>query len=878
MAASDEEASEPAPLGAAPLTTIVRTLWVAGVVALLHLLGFYESFDRSVVAQADRLRPLISRDDLPLVLAMDARSIARWGPPPWSPATWTQVAEGLAQAGVREAWLVDPWVRAIDPTGPAGHATSVRLQVPRHVLPAPDEASLPTPLDLPEAMTPFTASSAALYLPLAKDGVLRSLSREARAGDLFGDSTFCTWTNRCPSGGPLALPFHRSAELPVLSLADVAGGSALASTETSRLALIGITASPWAERVQVGDAGHWAPLVEAVASAIGASNARSPALSLGALGDAALILAVLVAAGLFEAAERRLRVEVRLLVLPASGLALAFGLAYFGLAILPIGAVTTAAAAPPFLTALAGRRVALAVLRKAALLVAQDAWDSGWRSAQVKSHTELAYKLAALARNQTRSHRSAFLTRDGRKFAVHAPYRLTLAKQPAEIDDETLRTAQRSPRGAPADALVSDGLQARLFTVRSGRGIAGWWLIAWDADEPEPDHSQLGRMITRLSRNVELQADDRPLALHERLLDHVAAETASVRDLLVLASEERRRQVQTLHAVDLPVMTADLTGQALFVNRSLSQLIEETELGPIRSIRELVYRLRGESGLDEVMRALFFGLEPLRIPYLDPLSRLWFVSVQPVLAQDAGDERAVLGYVAWFQDRTDTVRLDDLRESVVEFSSARVRDALTVIIGYAGLARDRIDDSTTRVMMDTVHERAVQVNKALEDLKAVGQLAAAEHLTITVDARRLLVSVLDEVIPLADERDVTLRSFVPEIGLPIRVVPDDARDALAALLREAAATAPPGTEVVLRLDQDHQSSSIRVEWQGPGLDPLVREYCTGNWHLRPERLPEALRPFARVRRSFPYLDLQGTPGGGVAVSLHMHHGPTQEAR
>jgi signal transduction histidine kinase len=284
-----------------------------------------------------------------------------------------------------------------------------------------------------------------------------------------------------------------------------------------------------------------------------------------------------------------------------------------------------------------------------------------------------------------------------------------------------------------------------------------------------------------------------------------------------------------------------------------------------------VFRIRGDTGLDEAMRALFLGLEPLRIPWLDPLGRLWRVSIQPVTAPEPGDERAVLGFVASFVDRTDTVRLDDLRESVVEFSSARVRDALTVIIGYAGLARERLEDSSTRVMMDTVHERAVQVSRALEDLKAVGQLAATDHLSITVDARRLITEVLGEVTTIADERDVALRSFVPEIGLPVRVVPDDARDALSALLREATATAPPGSEVVLRLDQDHQGSVIRVEWSGPGIDPLVREYCVGAWHQHPERLPEVLRPFARVRRSFPYLDLDGAPGGGVAVSLAMHH-------
>lgn len=849
---------------------LVRLGAVGAVVLLLHALGAFSGVDRSAAAIGALARPAPARALQPLLLEIDPRSVERWGPPPWSPRSWSEVAAGLESQGIAEAWVVDPWPRVVDAEGPVSAAPpGAVLRVPRVLVPG-DHQSLPTEHRLTRPMGELVDAGAMLWLPPHSDGVVRDVSRASRAGDLFGRSILCDWTPRCPSGGALALPLRPLDDLPRLSLRDVVEGRALAPSEVERLVLIGLTAHPWAERTRVGVAGSEATWPEAVAASVAMSRSRSPALSIGWLGESALILAALVAAGMFEASERRLRAELRLVVLPLVAFTQALLFTTLGWVQMPVGAMTLAAAAPPFLTALAGRRVALSVLRKAALLVAQDAWDSGWRTAQVRSAQELGLRLASLARNQTRSQRSALLVRDGSGMAVHGAWGVPWRTSPPVVPEPLLRAAIRSPRGAAADGLVSEG-HARLFAVRSGRHVAGWWVVAWAPHEPEPDPAVLGRLATRLSRNLALDDPRSTRNLHERLVDHVAAETASVRDLLVLASEERRRQVQTLHAVELPVLTADLTGQALFVNRALSTILEETDLGPVRSVRELVFRIRGDTGLDEAMRALFLGLEPLRIPWLDPMGRLWRVAIQPVTAPEPGDERAVLGFVVSFVDRTDTVRLDDLRESVVEFSSARVRDALTVIIGYAGLARERLDDPSTRVMMDTVHERAVQVSRALEDLKAVGQLAATDHLSITVDARRLIEEVLAEVETIADERDVALRSFVPEIGLPVRVVPDDARDALSALLREATATAPPGSEVVLRLDQDHQGSVIRVEWSGPGIDPLVREHCVGEWHLHPERLPEVLRPFARVRRSFPYLDLDGAPGGGVSVSLAMHH-------
>ena len=846
-------------------------LWVGAACLTLHFLGAFSNVDRTAAAIGAAARPEPPRSIQPLLLEIDLRSVDRWGPPPWSIRSWNEISVGLRTAGFAEAWLVEPWSRVVDPRGAVGGPTDgAPIRVPNVLVPSPHSA-MPVEHRLSAPLGPFVDAGGMLYLPPNPDGVVRDLSRESRSADLSGRSVLCDWTSRCPSGGQLALPLRLLPDLPRLSLRDVVEGRALAPTERDRLTLIGLTADPWAQHVRLGTAAQDATWPEAVASATAGLSYRRPAVTIGWLGDAALILAVLVAAGMFEANERRLRAELRLVILPLVAASQALLITTLGWVQMPIGALTLAAAMPPFLTALAGRRVALAVLRKAALLVAQDAWDSGWRSAQVRSTQELGLKLASLARNQTRSQRSALLVRDGAHMIAHAVWGVEWRQSPLTVPDTLLRAAIRSPRGTEADVLVAAG-HARLFAIRSGRQIVGWWVVAWADGETEPDPAVLGRLAGRLSRNLAIEDPSRTKGLHERLVDHVAAETASVRDLLVLASEERRRQVQTLHAVELAVLTADLTGQALFVNRALSAILEETDLGPVRSIRELIFRIRGEAGLDEVMRALFLGLEPLRVPWLDPLGRLWRVSIQPVTAPEPGDERAVLGFVVSFVDRTDTVRLDDLRESVVEFSSARVRDALTVIIGYAGLARDRMEDPTTRVMMDTVHDRAIQVSRALEDLKAVGQLAATDHLSITVDARRLIEDVLKDVSQIAEERDVNLRSFVPEIGLPIRVVPDDARDALAALLREAAVTAPPGSDVVLRLDQDHTTSVLRIEWSGPGLDPLVREHCVGAWHENPERLPEVLRPFARVRLSFPYLDLDGTPGGGVAVSLSMHHG------
>ncbi len=305
----------------------------------------------------------------------------------------------------------------------------------------------------------------------------------------------------------------------------------------------------------------------------------------------------------------------------------------------------------------------------------------------------------------------------------------------------------------------------------------------------------------------------------------------------------------------------------LFINQELTDLLKRSGMEQTVSVRQLVLNLAGERNLDEYMRMLFVNHETLRIVWDDEEGSTFQVVVQPIIE---GEKRGQhLGYVAFFDDLTPMLRLKEIRSTLVAFASSRVRNTLMVIMGYAGMLRDKVPTAEDRDMLADIGERAQEVAAALDRLKSVGMLEEHADRSVEVNFAQIVREAVGNVRGDARDRDLRVQWHLPEFSLPVDVAPMPARDALTQLLRHACVSAPIGGTLRVRLAEHPERTDVQLSWPGTGLDPELLELLEGDWHTRPERLPEVLHPFARARSTFADLSVDSAPGRGVKIEFSL---------
>ncbi len=857
---------------------ILRQTLVIGLgVLALHLAGAFAAADRWVVGAITGLQAPPERQAAPLILAVDGASILRWGPPPWSAETWREIAEGLGTAGVAEAYLVDPWVTLLQaPVGegaiPAPGAATIR--VPRLLLPGADPSALPVALDPPE-VPPLVAWPHQLHLPTDDDGVLRALTGTAAADDLFGPSAFCAWGPRCPDPHrALTLRVSGAAALPTLSLADVATGERLpdALELDRRTLLLGIT-EPWrAWRVHVGPRAAPVPWPEAVGHAIATARTAPSVPRPGPAIDLLLVLLALLLSLVLTRAERLVGTPSTLLAPPVFLGSLGVGVFALGWLVPPFSALLLAAAVPPLAAGFTSRRVARDFLRHVALLLLQDGFRYAWKDTRLHTPQAVASKLVILTRSYFPDCDAGYLHRDrrGRLQWIGGIGLEEPDLHPAHLHERTppFRRARLDPDGARCDEVLAIPVRGRALAIREGRLVVGYWVITWLDTGFEPDAAALGHLAAWTARRLDLHGEAAHAGLRDRLLDRLESDAAQVQRLFSTASEERRRQVQALHAVDLPLLTADLAGSIQFVNRRMVELLEGMGLGAVETVAGLFGGLQRDGETRARLRRLFATGTPLEIRWRDDEGHSWSFRAQPVHRGAEAHAEGVLGYVVHARDLTSAEQLEEIRASVVDFASTRVRNALMVIVGYAGLLEKKAEAAGTAdaKMLRTILRNSEDVATAMDELKALGDLEADADREVEVDLGQIVREQVREAQPIGAARGLDFTIEGPEVSLPVLAAPGRARDAVAHLLREACVAAAHGSTVRFRLEERPADTLCAVEWGGPGLDTAMQAAMRPErWHHDLTRLPPGLLPYARARETFPDLEVISAPGQGIVV-------------
>lgn len=842
----------------------------AAVLALVAIqaAGWLRPADERVAGWAMSLRTPPSRATAPLLLAVDDRAVERWGAPPWPAATWVTIAEDLRRRQIDEVWWVDPWPRLARVEGPH-RAEALIFQVPRVLLPGPDGGTVV--VDPPAVTGPWRARAEQLFLPHTPGLGLRDWAG-ADAQGWFGPSVLCVLAECPPPGGTANWPIVAMGgpgALPTLSLPDVVDGEG-PFPEAQRTLLIGLTAPAFADPVSFGTPSRWLWRAEAVGQGLASARSSRPVPRLPTSVDAALVaLAGLAGLLVTNVSRGRPGGAAAPLLFPAFVAFVAAGMVLGGVWMAPVTALGLAAAVSPVWSAVASRGVAIDFLQRVALLVAHDGFRYAWRDTRVRNPDELLARLGALTRNHTTTERMGLL------LAVPGGTALRWAGgygvSEADIDPGRLRQdlrpfadARTRPEGALADDLVADGRVGRVLPLWQDRAFVGYWLVVWGRGAAPADPATLARLARWMNLRIAM-VDARPATgWRDLLTDALDAQASSVHRLFLAASEERRRQIQALNAVELPLLTADVAGSIQFVNRTMGDRIAANGIQGVETLRGLLFQLMGAEGFHDTMKRLFVANERVVLRWTARDRSTWRVVVEPV-REESTVRAEVLGYVLHLVDESHREQLRAVNESILRFANTRVRNGLQVILGYSQLLRDVGNDRDVRDMLDVVIANAREVEAAMASLQLQGG-GEEQDVPVALDLVHLLEDLVDDVAPAMSQRRVEVSRKLPAVSLPVRAPAGRTRQALAGLLNEAAAGASSGGRLAVELVERPAVSEVILRWDGPGFDPQLAQRLGDGWNGDLGTLPRELHAFGRARTACAGFSWRSNPGEGVTVA------------
>jgi two-component system, sensor histidine kinase ChiS len=185
------------------------------------------------------------------------------------------------------------------------------------------------------------------------------------------------------------------------------------------------------------------------------------------------------------------------------------------------------------------------------------------------------------------------------------------------------------------------------------------------------------------------------------------------------------------------------------------------------------------------------------------------------------------------QLRRKNAELDRLNRMMAEFLSIaahELRTPMTSIVGYLDLiVEGRLGElpSDLRKPMASLRRNVHRLKRLVEDLLDVSRLEAGRVVLRPAPCllQRIVIDVIDEMQPLADQQHHTLRHEMKEIR-PILADVDRVHQIVANLVANSIKYTPDGGEIVLRVDRIEDPTPmarLRVRDDGPGIPLTLRQ-------------------------------------------------------
>lgn len=202
-------------------------------------------------------------------------------------------------------------------------------------------------------------------------------------------------------------------------------------------------------------------------------------------------------------------------------------------------------------------------------------------------------------------------------------------------------------------------------------------------------------------------------------------------------------------------------------------------------------------------------------------------------------------------------RNEERMRQFVADASHELRTPLSSIRGYSELslralsrseAQEDAATASAHTALERIQAQSLRMTSLVEDLLLLARLEEGRELTLSsVDLSRLAIEGVEDARPTAMDHEWSLE--VPEE--PVELVGDTGRlqQVVANLLANARTHTPAGTRIVVEVAEDGPDAVLRVQDDGPGIDPGVRE--------------ELFSRFARGDRSRN----RATGGSGLGLSI-----------
>jgi signal transduction histidine kinase/CheY-like chemotaxis protein len=186
----------------------------------------------------------------------------------------------------------------------------------------------------------------------------------------------------------------------------------------------------------------------------------------------------------------------------------------------------------------------------------------------------------------------------------------------------------------------------------------------------------------------------------------------------------------------------------------------------------------------------------------------------------AENERAALAREQ--EARRQAEEANRLKDEFLAILSHELRTPLNAIVGWANLLKDgRLDPATTTRAVETINRNVKIQSHLISDILDISRMTSGQvELKIQpVHLAAVIEGALDTMGPTAHAKNVNLERELAPITRPVLGDPDRLSQIVWNLLSNAIKFTPEGGRVVIRLDQEDSAARIRVEDDGPGIDP-----------------------------------------------------------
>ncbi|MBI4866890.1 MAG: CHASE2 domain-containing protein [Candidatus Wallbacteria bacterium] len=458
-------------------------------------------------------------------------------------------------------------------------------------------------------------------------------------------------------------------------------------------------------------------------------------------------------------------------------------------------------------------------------------------------------------------------------------------------EEEQIASALVRFEGAEITRLegVLRGREVVVVPLFLGKRLLGYWAFVLGQSSSLELRGPRARTLTAVAREFAVREFERQLVtggarsearpIAQRLFHD--PRDRELEDLSTLTDETARERDylrDVFERLEVGVLTGNLLGEVTTVNsafaRAVSRSRDEAARANFFDLAGAIFTREGTTVRDCLDR-LFDTGRVLQEEFSPAGSRAAYFVSWSVLREETAQAPVVKGYLCTALDVSRHRALDQLRTHMLEAVTLKVRNILSVVLGYAEDFTDfrgTVDEAaeTGRI----VYRSASQLSELFEDFQRVSQfgLTSDRLQRVPLDMLAGVRGAVENSQDFASQKGCTVKLEEGVPPDPVRGDPAFLSRSVEALLYQSLLNAPSGGSVVLRVRQEEGRVAVEIRGEGFGLpqdavarffeEPADESGLSSVWQSAGQLLPH------QVHRALADMD------GGVELSSRVGEGTT----